>query len=102
MNCFTVIGNWGSGSGKETIHITSHVVRKEAKRKTKIDSKRKQTFQYFFTVNEEKIKVCKAVFLKTLGIGEKTVAYTLQQQEGLGHAAKDQRGRHTPSNKISD
>ena len=62
-------------------------VRKEAKRKIKIDSKRKQTFQYFFTVNEEKIKVCKAVFLKTLRIGEKTVAYILQQQEGFGHAA---------------
>ena len=81
-------------------YTANHVMRKQTKRKTKKDSRRKQTFSYFYTANDQKIKVCKAIFLKTLGIGEKTVSYTLEHQVGMGHASKEGRGRQPPSNKI--
>ena len=42
------------------------------------------------------------MFLKTLGIGEKTVAYTLQHRLEIGHAAKDRRKKHPPAHKIPD
>ena len=55
------LGEWQ----RQKDYIANHVMRKQTKRKTKKDSRRKQTFSNFFTVNDQKIKVCKAVFLKT-------------------------------------
>jgi len=48
-------------------------------------------------VNETKVKVCKAVFLSTLNIGEKMVSYTLNHAiTNTGQASGDRRGRHPP------
>ena len=55
------LGEWQ----RQKDYIANHVMRKQTKQKTKKDSRRKQTFSNFFTVNDQKIKVCKAVFLKT-------------------------------------
>lgn len=55
--------------------IPGHVKAKSTNRKTQ-DGKRKKTLEYFLTISDNRVKVCKAVFLKTLGIREKTVYYT--------------------------
>ena len=85
----------------EGLHSSSRC-NQNTKRKTITNSRRKQTFQYFFTVQDARIKVCKAVFLSTLGIGEKTVAYTLAHRTNNGQAATDKRGKHSPGIKITD
>ena len=76
------LGEWQ----RQRDYIANHVMRKQTKRNTNKDSRRKQTFSYFFTINDQKIKVCKTVFLKTLGIGEKIVSHTLEHQVGMVHA----------------
>ena len=42
------LGEWQ----RQRDYIVNHVMRKQTKRKTKKDSRRKQTFSYFFTVND--------------------------------------------------
>ena len=92
------MGNWQ----RQRDYIAHHVAIKNTKRKTITNSRRKQTFQYFFTVQDARIKVCKAVFLITPGIGEKTVAYTLVHRTNNRQAATDKRGKHSPVIKITD
>ena len=81
--------------------IASHVTAMK-KHRTKPDSKRKSTLHYYFTANGKRVKVCKAVFLTTLGIGEKTVYLTLDNRSGTGQAQLDKRGHHPPGIKKPD
>ena len=64
---------------KQRDYIANHVVIKVYSRKTP-GSRRNMTIHYFFTVRDKRVKVCKAVFLKTLCIGEKTVTYTISHR----------------------
>lgn len=77
-------------SQRSFIHNHVHVVQKS---KSKADSRRNRTYQYFLPIesdNETKnIQVCKSYFLKSLGIGEKTVHYTLNK----GSDITDKRGK---------
>ena len=59
--------------------ICAHVEQIKKHRNKTVSSRRENTYHYFFTVNGSRIKVCKAVFLATLNIGEKTVVYTLKK-----------------------
>ena len=76
-------------------YIANHVVIKANSRKTP-GSRRNMTLHYFFTVLDKRVKVCKAVFLKTLCIGEKTVTYTISHRSDTGQSAKDGRGNKPP------
>ena len=51
-------------------YLANHVVIKAISRKTP-GSRRNMTLHHFFTVQHKRVKVCKAVFLKTLCIGKK-------------------------------
>src|SRR6218665_3203495 len=75
--------------------ICAHVLRE-----TLLSNSRKgRAITYFFTVCQERIKVCKQVFLATLDIGERTVQYALDHTVGI--ARKDGRGKHSPGIKKS-
>ena len=83
-------------------YIASHVHVKQKQRQTNPDSKRKRTLHYYFTTRNQRVKVCKAVFLKTLGIGEKTVQYTVSQMLSTGQSAEDGRKNQPPGIKKPD
>ena len=75
--------------------IRAHVTVKQKYRNKTEKSRRQKTYHYFLSVNETKVKVCKAVFLSTLNIGEKMVSYTLNHAiTNTGQASGDRRGRH--------
>ena len=81
---------------RQADYLCSHIIVLNKKRDTRANSRRKQTLNYFFTCGERRVKVCKATFLKTLGIGEKTVSYALHKSTGTGQAHRDQRGKNEP------
>jgi hypothetical protein len=63
----------------------------------------KKTYQYYFSLGAQRVKVCKATFLATLGIGEKTVMCALASGTEHGQSAvNDQRGKHPPGIKKSE
>ena len=74
-------------------HVLKHSVSKGVRRST--------SYSYFFTVGEERIKVCKQVFMSTLNIGERMIRYTLDHTDGHGKAHEDRRGKHAPGIKKS-
>ena len=86
---------------RQRYYIVNHVVIKENSRKTP-GSRRNMSLHYFFTVRDKRVKVCKAVSLKTLCIGEKTVTYTISHRSDTGQSGKDGRGNKPPGIKKSD
>ena len=88
---------WSMGDRRrQREYISNHVNAKAKLRKTVCSNKRKVTYHYFFTVRGKRIKVCKAVFLKTLGIGERTIAYTMSSKSETGQVKADKRGKQKP------
>jgi len=83
-------------------YIVTHVKVVVKKRATIEDSKWKNTCHYFFTVDGKRIKVCKAAFLATLGIGEKTVVCALKGSTGYGQGNADRRCKQSSGIKKSD
>ena len=61
-------------------------------------SRRKNTIEYFLPSDSAKIQVCKKTFLKTLDIGERTIAYTLKKRRP--HSNSDNRGKQCPTTNI--
>lgn len=64
--------NWN----QRKVYVCSHVSRAETKRKTKVNeelSRRSATLRYTLSNNNEKLPVCRQMFLNTLGIGSFTV-----------------------------
>ena len=71
FNSFWKDMNWD----QRKIFVINHVTKSNAKRtytKTE-DSRRKNTLQHFLTVGNEKLQVCKKMFLQTLCLGEFSV-----------------------------
>lgn len=67
---------------KQRSFILKNVIKTDKHRKTTMTkSRRKKTLKYFFTdQGGSRVQVCKKTFLSTLGIGERTVHYTLGRQ----------------------
>lgn len=57
-------------------------------------SRRLNSRNYSFKINKEEVKVCKAMFLNTLGISETWVTTALSKIRGLTTLLADQRGKH--------
>lgn len=64
------------------------------------ESRRKYTYQYFLENNDGRERVCKAFFLDTLNIGEKTVTYTSNRSDTV--RCVDKRGKKSGSQRISE
>lgn len=74
--------------------IISHTERKSKKWQTREQSRRKNTVFFFLPKNEERIQVCKTMFLNTLGIRKGVVDIAMKKRTGENTALKDQRGKH--------
>ena len=64
--------------------------------------RRKFTKFYHLQIENDKIVVCKLMFLNTLGITEKFVRVALSKKKQSGVATPDERGKHPPKNKLPE
>lgn len=92
---------WQLDYEKQRSYIKENVIKTDKRRKTTTtESRRKNTLQYFFTYQcGSRVQVCKKNFLCTLGIGERTVQYTLERQGN--NSMTDRRGRKKGYSKFS-
>jgi len=58
--------------------------------------------EYHFEIDGRKVKICKTFFLNTLSISKQTVETALKKKREGGIITPDKRGKHPPSNKISE
>lgn len=93
---------WASGNhDRQWDFIRNSSRRKETSPRAKNNqpaaaSKKKWFYSYFFKCNDEEIKVCKTMFLSTLGIGESWVgsAWNHLNPDKGNTVSPDKRGRH--------
>lgn len=71
------------------------------KRNLNSNKEKLNTLFYHFILNNQKMRVCKVMFLNTLAISNTVVVNALKNREPGGLARPDQRGKHTPANKTS-
>ena len=90
---FWALGDWQS----QTNFIIGCVNLIKPKRSF-VPSSRKQNSR-IFKLND--IQVCKGTFLKTLGISNKRLDYSLRNKSKNGMASPDKRGKHPSCNKTS-
>ena len=104
---------WGSGDyARQRDCIARHVkTTNKGRSTTREESRRKKTYQYSLTVNNEVFQVCQTLFLKTLNIKQRTVYYTLNKKIDASistaataeeYVSPDHRGKNTPPNKTPD
>ena len=65
---------------------------------TPLDKRRGKSLQYYLCVK----RVCKNVFIKTLGISSSRLSYLIEKKSNSSVVSPDKRGRSAPGNKISD
>jgi hypothetical protein len=80
--------------------IDKHEIARSRKRDENSGKSRTTTLSYSFIVHNQKINVCKVMFLNTLCISNKVVVNVLKKTEEGGLVQTDLRGKHTPSNKT--
>ena len=66
------------------------------------NKKRKVSRKFFLPVDGNYHPVCKTFFLKTLDVGHAYIEHALKSSEHGTFCGRDNRGRHTPANKIVD
>ena len=64
------------------------------------DSHRQFTRDLYLSSNEGSVRVCKTMFLATLGIRQLSRALNSQVRTGEGTPIADKRGKHLPANKT--
>ena len=98
---------WGTGSYvRQRDFLCSHIFEEEKARctvKGESSRKREWTRQYWLPNKSGKLhRVCKSFFLATLDVGSKTIDYALKKRIGGFFCDDDQRGKHEPTNKVSE
>lgn len=98
---------WATGSYvRQRDFLCSHVIEEEKARTTvkgEPARKREWTRQYWLPKKSGKlVRVCKSFFLATLDVGCKTIDYALKKRKGGFFCDADQRGKHEPTNKVSE
>lgn len=64
------------------------------------EDKRKKSLIYSFLVNNEKITICRTMYLHTLSISEQFIKTAQSKDGSSGLVINDQRGKHEPVNKC--
>ncbi|CAH1126521.1 unnamed protein product [Ceutorhynchus assimilis] len=81
--------------------LIHHVTKEDINRKTvKTKSRRTSTLKYCFTVDHNRLPVCKKFFLNTLGISEKPVLTALHKTSDMGILEEEKRGGRQRSQKV--
>ncbi|KAI4469687.1 dna-directed rna polymerases i ii and iii subunit rpabc2 [Holotrichia oblita] len=82
-------------------NVESHVPERRRERVNNETRPRLDSKEYFFSVNSNKIRVCKDFFLKTLCICKEVVDYAFANKGELGmFTGEDNRGKKEPYNKT--
>lgn len=82
----------------------SSCLTERSRTRTNVPTKAKHnnnTLHYYFTINNNKIKVCKVMFLNTLVISNTVVVKSLKNSQPGGTVKSNQRGKKIPTNKTS-
>nr|CAH7763754.1 unnamed protein product [Callosobruchus chinensis] len=82
--------------------VEKHSAVRSRKRDPHSTKSKDYSLLYYFSVNSQRLKVCKVMFLNTLSISNTVVVNTLKKVQPGGLIKRDQRGRHTPSNKSPE
>ena len=72
------------------------------KRKQNLRSYKQNSRAYFLPLHEERIRMCKQFFLRTLAISDKLVRCTPSRKKHGTFAGEDGRGKHPPANKTGE
>ena len=84
---------WSMNWDQRKINVNS-LVEIEPPKETSVDSRRNRTYKYYLRRKNERLSVCKNMFLSTLGIGEKSVnTWVESSTSGLPEKKKDS-GKH--------
>lgn len=77
---------WGNMNwDQRKIYVVGLVTRKGTARKTKDESRREGTYNYFLPLNEtNKVQVCRTTFLNTLNLGSYTVQSWIKKANASG------------------
>ncbi|CAH0403799.1 unnamed protein product [Chilo suppressalis] len=67
---------------------------------TNTENPRRPNKAFYFTINDERIRVCKTFFKNTLSVSERMV-YTVQSKMNEGFMMEDLRGRHNNHKKLN-
>lgn len=82
--------------------IESQATMRSRKRDQDSNKSKEKSLLYYFTVNMERLRVCKVMFLNTLSISNTVVINMLKKVEPGGLVQQDRRGKQTSSNKTPD
>ena len=95
---------WRSGNvEKQREFVIRHIDEKDPRRPQVFANKRKKrTLIYNLTVNNEKTKVCKEMFLHTLAISSTFVNVALEKKKSDGTVEEDKQGKHLIRNRIDE
>jgi len=66
---------WSFDKGEKKQFLKKHTIIKTTPRKRTLalQSRRHLFIKYFLMIGNQRIRICKTIFLNTLGIGEKTI-----------------------------
>lgn len=96
---------WGLGSSVRQRDWLLALVEEVNVRRRRVESgsRRSVSYRYYFPSGDGgKKRVCQQFILKTLGISQMTLRYTLKNVIASNVSKQDERGKSTPSNKYSE
>lgn len=88
----------------QRVFVINHVEQRFKSRVTRNieDSRRSFTYEYTFTVDGQKRKVCREFFMATLNVTDSFIRTACQKRSSSGVIRGDLRGKHAPFNKLRD
>lgn len=89
---------------KQRQWIAKHVDSKPVDKQKKLNSRKKRTVTYYLPIGEglNKVKVCRKMFLNSVGISERQVRTVLQKSDANGVIEEEKRGGREKSLKERD
>ncbi|XP_047033404.1 uncharacterized protein LOC124639933 [Helicoverpa zea] len=95
---------WGLGSSVRQRDWLLALVEETNIRRRRVEcSRRSVSYRYYFPCGEGgRKKVCQQFLLKTLGISQMTLRYTLKNITAIKVSKPDERGKSTPTKKYSE
>lgn len=87
---------------KQRQFIASHTKNVKPKyRYTTANEHRKLNNAFYFNINENKIRVCKAFFRATLDVNDRTIRTVMEKKDSKGFLLPDMRGKHANHYRVS-
>lgn len=95
---------WSLGNNdRQRDFICKSVMENEPQRiKLQAKTRRKRSRIFSLVVEQQRLRVCKSFFMKTLDLGEKAIEYAVTRSSAGAFTTKDKRGQHTPHNKTPE